>query len=314
VAVTEPAAVIMVVSKAKKAKMAKKAVKKAKGQAATQAKVQKAPKEQPVPKTEDDESDGDDEEAEEEEIANDTAEEAQTPRKTKAHRFEQNQEDESEPKEAKGVVYLGHIPHGFFEPQMYKYFTQFGKVTRMRLSRSKKTGGSKGYAFIEFAQESVAKIVAQTMNKYLLFEKTLVCEFVPKEKRHAKLFKGCRTVVQDKRSLRREKEMRSRNDRPSVEVNGKSVPQLTSLQVKRRRSGDKKLKALLEQLEVDYDVNAVLSGAADDDEEAPAAKGKKRRKGGKASPHMSPATAAASEAPSAPPRNAKKKLKKKAGR
>jgi hypothetical protein len=37
-----------------------------------------------------------------------------------------------------GVVYLGRIPHGFFESQMRAYFSQFGKVTRLRLSRSKK--------------------------------------------------------------------------------------------------------------------------------------------------------------------------------
>ena len=38
----------------------------------------------------------------------------------------------------RGVVYLGHIPPGFYEPQMKKFFGQFGRVTRLRLSRSKK--------------------------------------------------------------------------------------------------------------------------------------------------------------------------------
>ena len=37
-----------------------------------------------------------------------------------------------------GVMYIGHIPHGFYERQMRSYFSQFGKVTRLRLSRSKK--------------------------------------------------------------------------------------------------------------------------------------------------------------------------------
>ena len=40
--------------------------------------------------------------------------------------------------EPPGVVYVGHIPHGFFEEQMRKYFSQFGTVTRLKLSRSKK--------------------------------------------------------------------------------------------------------------------------------------------------------------------------------
>ena len=40
--------------------------------------------------------------------------------------------------EPPGVVYVGHIPHGFFEEQMREYFSQFGTVTRLKLSRSKK--------------------------------------------------------------------------------------------------------------------------------------------------------------------------------
>lgn len=38
----------------------------------------------------------------------------------------------------KGIVYIGHIPHGFYEEQMKKYFKQFGKVTRVRVARSKR--------------------------------------------------------------------------------------------------------------------------------------------------------------------------------
>merc|ERR1712224_631319 len=90
----------------------------------------------------------------------------------------------------RGVIYLGHIPKGFFEPQMRKYFEQFGEVSRLRLSRSKRNAHSKGYAFIEFKDEEVAQIVADTMSKYLLFGKTLVCHVVPKEKVHKNLFKG----------------------------------------------------------------------------------------------------------------------------
>ena len=38
----------------------------------------------------------------------------------------------------RGVVYLGRIAHGFYEEEMKGYFSQFGEVTRVRLSRSKK--------------------------------------------------------------------------------------------------------------------------------------------------------------------------------
>ncbi|XP_048834887.1 MKI67 FHA domain-interacting nucleolar phosphoprotein [Brienomyrus brachyistius] len=89
-----------------------------------------------------------------------------------------------------GVIYVGHLPRGLFEPQLKGYFEQFGTITRLRLSRSKKTGGSKGYAFIEFECDEVAKIVAETMNNYLMGERLIKCEVVAPEKVHARLFVG----------------------------------------------------------------------------------------------------------------------------
>ncbi|XP_026708300.1 MKI67 FHA domain-interacting nucleolar phosphoprotein [Athene cunicularia] len=89
-----------------------------------------------------------------------------------------------------GVVYVGHLPRGLCEPQIYAYFEQFGTVKRLRLSRSKKTGGSKGYAFIEFESDDVAKIVADTMNNYLFCERLLKCQFMSPERVHENLFKN----------------------------------------------------------------------------------------------------------------------------
>uniref|UniRef100_A0AAV2K1B8 RRM domain-containing protein n=1 Tax=Knipowitschia caucasica TaxID=637954 RepID=A0AAV2K1B8_KNICA len=91
---------------------------------------------------------------------------------------------------APGVIYVGHLPVGLFEPQLKAYFEQFGKVLRLRLSRSKKTGGSKGYAFIEFDCDEVARIVAETMNNYLMGERLIKCHVVPPEKVHEELFNG----------------------------------------------------------------------------------------------------------------------------
>lgn len=39
------------------------------------------------------------------------------------------------------------------------------------------TGGSKGYAFVEFECDEVAKIVAETMNNYLMGERLIKCEY-----------------------------------------------------------------------------------------------------------------------------------------
>jgi len=93
-------------------------------------------------------------------------------------------------KKNRGVVYLGHIPHGFFEKQMREFFSQFGTVTNLRLGRSRKTGGSRGFAFIEFKFLEVAKIVAETMNNYLMFNKLMKASLMPQEKCHPKLFMG----------------------------------------------------------------------------------------------------------------------------
>ena len=94
------------------------------------------------------------------------------------------------PETESGVVYLGRIPHGFYEHQMRGYFSQFGPIKRLRLSRSKKTGQSKHYAFMEFENEGVAKIVAGTMDNYLMFGHILKCKFVAKENLQEDLWKG----------------------------------------------------------------------------------------------------------------------------
>ena len=92
--------------------------------------------------------------------------------------------------EGSGVVYLGRIPHGFYEHEMREYFTQFGEIGRLRLSRSRKNGASRHYAFIEFTSAGVAKIVADTMNNYPMFGHILKCKMVAKEQIHEQLWKG----------------------------------------------------------------------------------------------------------------------------
>ncbi len=89
-----------------------------------------------------------------------------------------------------GTVYLGRIPHGFYENEMRQYFKQFGDILQLRLSRNKKTGRSKHYAFIQFSSGDVAGIVAKTMDNYLLFGHILKAKVVPSEQVHASLWEG----------------------------------------------------------------------------------------------------------------------------
>jgi len=59
-----------------------------------------------------------------------------------------------------GTIYLGHIPHGFFESQMHSYFSQLGTITRLRLSRNRRTGKSKHFGWVDFAFKDAAEIVS----------------------------------------------------------------------------------------------------------------------------------------------------------
>ncbi|XP_029661613.1 MKI67 FHA domain-interacting nucleolar phosphoprotein-like [Formica exsecta] len=90
----------------------------------------------------------------------------------------------------KGIVYVGHVPHGFYEEQMKDYFKQFGNVTRVRVARSKKTGKSRGYGYVEFLYPEVAQIAAESMNNYLMCGRLLKATYIPPEKQHFGFFMG----------------------------------------------------------------------------------------------------------------------------
>eukprot|EP01129_Flabellula_baltica_P016414 TRINITY_DN8736_c0_g1_i1.p1 TRINITY_DN8736_c0_g1~~TRINITY_DN8736_c0_g1_i1.p1 ORF type:complete len:288 (+),score=83.68 TRINITY_DN8736_c0_g1_i1:68-865(+) len=142
----------------------------------------------------------------------------------------------------KGIVYLGHIPFGFFEDQMKEFFSQFGTVTRLRLSRNKKSGRSRHYAFVEFVDPVVAQIVADTMDGYMMFNKTLKCNVVPEEKYHPKMFhgQGRRYIKPD---ANRKKFIEAYNKEKSSETLKKR--QATKIEQKKKR---------LESLGIDYDL------------------------------------------------------------
>merc|ERR1719427_397725 len=52
-------------------------------------------------------------------------------------------------RENSGVIFLGDVPHGFYEKEMKRFFSQFGKVDRIRVARNKR-GKSRHFAFVEF--------------------------------------------------------------------------------------------------------------------------------------------------------------------
>ncbi|PRT53439.1 hypothetical protein B9G98_01059 [Wickerhamiella sorbophila] len=92
--------------------------------------------------------------------------------------------------ENSGIVYVGRLPHGFYEKQMREYFGQFGAISKLRMSRNKRTGASKHYAFMEFEHPEIANIVCETMDNYLLFGHLLKVKRVAPENVHKSLFTG----------------------------------------------------------------------------------------------------------------------------
>ena len=152
------------------------------------------------------------------------------------------------------MVYLGHIPFGFFEKQMRGFFEQFGDISNLRLARSIKTTNSKGYAFIEFKDKEVAEIVAETMNNYILYGRVLKAEVMKPEKVHADMFKGAGRRM--KRVPRAKLEALRLNASKSEEEVAKRVSSLKRSDSKKR----KKLEAA--GIEYEYPGYSGESGAA----------------------------------------------------
>ena len=73
---------------------------------------------------------------------------------------------------------------------MREYFSQFGTITKLRLSRNRRTGASKHFAFIEFESDDVARIVAKTMDNYLMFGHILKCKYASQGSLHPDIWKG----------------------------------------------------------------------------------------------------------------------------
>ncbi|KIW10403.1 hypothetical protein PV08_11366 [Exophiala spinifera] len=140
--------------------------------------------------------------------------------------------------EEPGTVYVGRIPHGFYEAQMKEYFSQFGDISRLRLSRNKRTGASKHFAFIEFKSNEVAKIVASTMDNYLLFGHILKCKYAEPGSLHPDVWKGADKKF---RKIPHEKLEREKLATPKTEAHWQK---LVDKEQKRRDKKAKKLEKL----------------------------------------------------------------------
>ncbi|OXB71596.1 UNVERIFIED_CONTAM: hypothetical protein H355_011231 [Colinus virginianus] len=170
--------------------------------------------------------------------------ETRNERQSKTNRFKCTANTQ---KWTRGVVYLGHIPSGFNEPQMFRFFSQFGEVGGVVLRRSRKTGHSKGYGYVGFEVPEVAEVVAETMNNYMMFGRTLACHVVAPSRVPPRLFRNWG------------KKFRRLSTRiQAVQQHNKPDNVLPSLrQVKRRLGNEKKVARHLKNVGLEHVASAL---------------------------------------------------------
>ncbi|KAH7907281.1 hypothetical protein BJ138DRAFT_1160553 [Hygrophoropsis aurantiaca] len=153
----------------------------------------------------------------------------------------------SHPTKDKGVLSISRLPHGFYEDQLRGYFSQFGTVTRLRISRSKKTGRSKHYGFLEFDSSAVAQIVAETMDNYLLMGHILRCKIIPPDEVHPELWVGANRKW---RAIPRDRIARLEHNKARTEEN---IQKAENRLLKRQNERKRKLL----EVGIKYDFDAV---------------------------------------------------------
>lgn len=134
------------------------------------------------------------------------------------------------------VIYIGHLPPHCEEQELTAFLKQFGRLAALRVCRSPRTGGSKGYAFARFESPEVAAIVAETLNGHLLFEKRLVSHVLAPEQIHKKLFSSdARQVALAKKKAK---------STPAEPKSMKKLEEISARLVEKEKEKREKLKKL----------------------------------------------------------------------
>ena len=209
-----------------------------------------------------------------------TTKKVSTKKKTeKGSKKKKDNEVKTNKEDASRVIYLGHLPSDFQEPQLLSFLSQFGKVTNVKLSRSERTGNPRGYAFVEFHDEEVATIVAETMSGYFLKgEKRLVCHIVPKDKVHPELFSGSKNnLAMSQKGYTASFHLKKLHDKIRKEVNSTKSEKALAKITKRLLTREKKKREQLKQLGIDYDFPGYAGNTTDQSSTTTISEKKKRK-------------------------------------
>lgn len=79
-------------------------------------------------------------------------------------------------------IYVGNLSWKAKKSDLENLFAHFGDVSRAFIVRDKKTKRSRGFGFVEFAEDAAGKAAIENLNNTLFMERLLVVnEAKPKE-------------------------------------------------------------------------------------------------------------------------------------
>jgi len=78
------------------------------------------------------------------------------------------------------TIYVGNIPWSINEEQLKNYFSEYGQVVEARIITERATGRSRGYGFVEVAEEDAEQIVERLNGIELDGRKLVVNEAKPR--------------------------------------------------------------------------------------------------------------------------------------
>jgi len=145
------------------------------------------------------------------------------------------------------VVYIGHIPDGFSEKPLRAYVSQFGEITNVVISRSAKTGRTRGYAFIQYAEESAASEAVQELHGTALGGRCLEAHLVHPDKVHKEIW----TRKDQARRIGVDKERRTEGYKPRERHVPRDVSTLPA-QLQRMITVEAKHNERLQSLGISY--------------------------------------------------------------
>ena len=62
-------------------------------------------------------------------------------------------------------IYVGNLPYDATEDQLNELFGQFGQVDRTSIITDRETGRSRGFGFVEMAEDDAAKQAIEELNQ-----------------------------------------------------------------------------------------------------------------------------------------------------